>query len=100
MTYTMTSQNIDLSFWDILYSVDYKMKNVCWAVSGMRTGGVDRSTWKKSASVTFYPQHIPHDLNRLRLNPWFITFRTINFLLSPAFPANPTNHLVLRWDWS
>jgi hypothetical protein len=39
MTDTMTSQNIDLSSRDTLYSVDDRTTNKCGTVGGMRIGG-------------------------------------------------------------
>jgi hypothetical protein len=45
-----------------LYNVDCRMDDEYGSVGGMRTGKIDRSTRKNSATVPFYTPQIPHDL--------------------------------------
>jgi hypothetical protein len=47
MTDTVTSQNIDLPSWDILYTLN--VINACGAVGGMRIGRGNRSIRRKPA---------------------------------------------------
>jgi hypothetical protein len=59
MADTMSSQNIQLFFWDTLYSVYDRTTNKCRTVGGMRIG---METPTKLASMPIYKKKIQHRL--------------------------------------